>query len=98
MRTTLTLDDDVVALLEMENRRANMENRRANEPMKQTVNRALSTGLLHAAKPAPREPFVVKPFDTGLTSEQWKKWGETKIEDILEQAELLEEPAATKAR
>lgn len=91
MRTTLTLDDDVVALLEM-------ENRRANEPMKQTVNRALSTGLLHAAKPAPREPFVVKPFDTGLTSEQWKKWGETKIEDILEQAELLEEPAATKAR
>jgi hypothetical protein len=57
--------------------------------MKQTVNRALRTGLLQAAKPAPRERFVVKPFDTGLTSEQWKKW-EGKgmsIEDILEEAE-----------
>ncbi len=82
MRTTLTLDDDVAALLEK-------ENRRANETMKQTVNRALRTGLLQAAKPAPRERFVVKPFDTGLTSEQWKKW-EGKgmsIEDILEEAE-----------
>lgn len=79
MRTTLTIDDDVAALLEK-------ENRRANEPMKQTVNRALRTGLLQAAKPAPTKRFVVKPFDTGITSEQWEQWRETKIEDILEQA------------
>lgn len=82
MRTTLTIDDDVAALLEK-------ENRRANEPMKQTVNRALRSGLLQAAKPAPPKRFVVKPFDTGLTSEQWKQWEHRgmNIEDILEEAE-----------
>jgi hypothetical protein len=80
VRTTLTIDDDVAALLEK-------ENRRANEPMKQTVNRALRNGLLQPINPAPPKRFVVKPFDTGLTSEQWKAWGETKIEDILEEAE-----------
>jgi hypothetical protein len=80
VRTTLTIDDDVAALL-------TKENRRANEPMKQTVNRALRNGLLQPANLAPRKPFVVVPFDTGLTSEQWKSWGETKIEDILEEAE-----------
>jgi hypothetical protein len=81
VRTTLTLDDDVAALLEK-------ENSRANEPMKQTVNRALRSGLLQAANPTKPKRFVVKPFDTGLTSEQWKAWGETKLEDIMEQAEM----------
>ena len=56
--------------------------------MKQTVNRVLRAGLLHATKPVKPKRFVVKPFDTGLTSEQWKTWGETKIEEILQQAEM----------
>ena len=81
MRTTLTLDDDVAALLEK-------ENLRTGEPMKQTVNRVLRSGLFQAAKPAKPKRFVVKPFDTGITAEQWKTWGETKIEEILEQAEM----------
>jgi hypothetical protein len=80
VRTTLTIDDDVASLLEK-------ENRRRGEPMKQTVNRALRNGLFLAAKPAPRKRFVVKPFDTDLTSDQWKNWGETKIEALLEQTE-----------
>ena len=80
MRTTLTLDDDVAALLEK-------ENRRAGEPMKQTVNRVLRSGLTVAANPPKPKRFVVKPFDTGLTSEQWRKWEGMKIEDILEEVE-----------
>ncbi len=86
MRTTLTLDPDVAALLEK-------ENRRANEPMKQTVNRALRCGLLEAARPAPRKPFVVVPFDTSLTSDDWKNWGETKMED-----QMIREAEAATAR
>ncbi len=56
--------------------------------MKQTVNRVLRAGLLHAAKPVERKRFVVKPFDTDITSTQWKTWEETKIEEILDQAEM----------
>ena len=56
--------------------------------MKQTVNRVLRSGLLNAAKPVKPKRFVVKPFDTGITSEQWKAWGETSIEEILQQAEM----------
>ncbi len=80
MRTTLTIDDDVAALLEK-------ENLRTGEPMKQTVNRVLRCGLLHAARPVKPKRFVVKPFDTGITSEQWKTWGETSLEEILQQTE-----------
>jgi hypothetical protein len=80
VRTTLTIDDDVAALLEK-------ENRRAQEPMKQTVNRALRYGLTMAANPPKPKRFIVKPIDTGLTAEQWKKWEGMKIEDILEEAE-----------
>jgi hypothetical protein len=80
VRTTLTIDDDVAALLEK-------ENRRANEPMKQTVNRLLLAGLQQAAKPVKRKRFVVKPFDTGLTSELWHKWEGKNIWDVLEEAE-----------
>jgi hypothetical protein len=81
VRTTLTIDDDVAALLEK-------ENRRANEPMKQTVNRVLRTGLVQAANPPKPKRFVVKPFDTRITSAQWKQWGETKMEDALEDIEM----------
>jgi hypothetical protein len=82
VRTTLSLDDDVANLLQK-------ENRRAGEPMKQTVNRLLRSGLAQAASPRPKpKRFIVKPFHTGITSEQWKSWGETKIEEILEQTEM----------
>ena len=55
--------------------------------MKQTVNRVLRSGLLHAAKPVKGKRFVVKPFDTGITRAQWDQWGDRKIEDILDEAE-----------
>lgn len=58
MRTTLTLDDDVAALL-------NKEVRKSGEPFKQVVNRYLRLGLT-ASKQPPRKPFVVKPLNLGL--------------------------------
>jgi hypothetical protein len=67
VRTTLTIDDDVAALLEK-------ENRRAGEPMKQTVNRVLRSGLVQAANPAKPKRFVVKPLDLGTTPEWWAQW------------------------
>jgi hypothetical protein len=82
VRTTLTIDEDVAALLQS-------EIRRSGEPMKQAVNRLLRTGLQEAAKPAKPTRFVVKPIDTGLTAEQWRAW-EAKgmsVDDILEEAE-----------
>jgi len=80
VRTTLTLDDDVAALLEK-------ENRRAGEPMKQTVNRVLRSGLTMAANPPKPKRFIVKPLDLGTTAEQWARWSGMKLEDILEEAE-----------
>ena len=58
MRTTLTLDDDVAALLKK-------EARKSGEPFKQVVNRFLRLGLT-APKPAPRKRFVVKARNLGL--------------------------------
>ena len=80
MRTTLTIDDDVAALLEK-------ENRRAKEPMKQTVNRALRYGLTVASNPPKPKRFVVKPLNLGTTPDQWARWSNMKLEDILEEAE-----------
>ncbi len=80
MRTTLTIDDDVAALLQK-------ELRTSGEPLKQAVNRLLRSGLQQSRKPAARKRFVVKPLNLGTTREQWARWGETKIEDILEEAE-----------
>lgn len=59
MRTTLSLDDDVAALL----RRAQA---RTKKPLKQLVNEALRTGLTQAAKPARRAaPYRTEPVDLG---------------------------------
>lgn len=69
MRTTLTLDDDVAALLKK-------EARKTGEPFKQVVNRALRLGFT-AAKQPPRKPFKVKPFNLGLPPF-------TKVEELLE--------------
>lgn len=78
MRTTLTLDGDVAALLEK-------ENRRAGEPMKQTVNRLLRSGLAAASKPAPSKPFVVKPLPPMGTPEQWDRWKDMSAQKILDE-------------
>jgi hypothetical protein len=81
VRTTLTLDDDVAALLEK-------ENRRANEPMKQTVNRLLRSGLADAAKPAAKpKRFVVKPLNLGTTPQQWAKWQGKSLQEIFDDAD-----------
>lgn len=69
MRTTLTLDDDVAALL-------NKEMRKSGEPFKQVVNRMIRLGLT-ASKQPPRKPFKVKPFNLGLPHF-------TKVEELLE--------------
>jgi len=72
VRNTLTLDDDVVALLKQ-------EMRRSGEPFKQVVNRAIRTGLTTPKQP-PRKPFKVKPFNLKLPPF-------TKVEELLEQLE-----------
>jgi hypothetical protein len=72
VRTTLTLDDDVAALL-------NKEARKSGEPFKQVVNRFLRLGLAAAKQPA-RKPFVVKPMNLGLPPFE-------KVEELLEYLE-----------
>lgn len=80
MRTTITIDDDLAALLER-------ENRRAAEPWKQTINRVLRCGVDHLNHPVKRKRFVVKPLDTGIKPEQWAAWEGKKLEEILEDGE-----------
>jgi hypothetical protein len=77
VRTTLTIDDDVAALLEK-------ENRRANEPMKQTINRALRCGLVQAAKPRPTRKFVVKPIQGMKLPPEWTSGSVQELLDIVE--------------
>ena len=72
MRTTLTLDDDVAALLKK-------ELRKSGESFKQVVNRYLRLGLTASKQPA-RKPFVVKPWKLGLPAFE-------KVEELLEYLE-----------
>ena len=58
MRTTLSLDDDVAALLE--------QMRRARDiTFKQVVNDALREGLARLTSPAETQPFRTQPADLG---------------------------------
>ena len=60
MRTTLTLDDDVVAELKA-------ATRASGKSFKDTVNDALRRGLRSGTKPAPRLPrFRVEPFSSAF--------------------------------
>src|SRR5687767_9359073 len=59
MRTTLTIDDDVAALLREEAIRQGL-------PFKQALNRTLRLGLRAAAGPATRQPFRVEPHPLEL--------------------------------
>jgi hypothetical protein len=55
VRTTLTLDDDLAALLKK-------EVRKSGEPFKQVVNRYIRLGFTASSQP-PRKPFKVKPWN-----------------------------------
>lgn len=59
MRTTLSIDDDVAKLVEL-------EMRRSGDSYKGTVNRLLRLGLTASARPEGEKPFVVKPFPLGI--------------------------------
>jgi hypothetical protein len=78
VRTTLTLDDDVTALL-------NKEVRKTGEPFKQVVNRLLRLGLTVPKQPA-RKPFKVTPINLGLPRDF------DKVEDLIEYLEGPEHP------
>jgi len=59
MRTTLSLDDDVAALLDQ-------VQRKREATLKQVVNEALRYGLERMSEPAVRkEPFRTQPVDLG---------------------------------
>lgn len=73
MRTTLTLDDDVAALLKR-------QARKTGEPFKQVVNETLRRGLIADKQPT-RKPFKVKPINLGLPRDF------DKVEDLLEYLE-----------
>ncbi len=73
MRTTLTLDEDVAALLRK-------EERKSGEPFKHIVNRLLRLGLMASKQPA-RKPFKVTPINLGLPRDF------DKVEDLIEYLE-----------
>jgi hypothetical protein len=58
MRTTLSLDDDVSAQLEVWRAKQNLT-------FKQAVNSALRRGLSELSRPKARKPFRTKPIDMG---------------------------------
>jgi len=76
VRTTLTIDDDVAALVEQ-------EVRRSGDSFKGTVNKLLRLGLTTARKPNRRKRFVVTPMalNSGLGTRY------AKVEDLIEAAE-----------
>jgi hypothetical protein len=62
VRTTLTIDDDVEALLRQ-------RLRASGEPLKQAVNKYLRLGMQAEEKAPKQKPFKVKPFRFGLPKE-----------------------------
>jgi hypothetical protein len=58
MRTTITLDDDVVAKI-------NAEMKKTGDSFKQVVNEMIRTGALTKQKAAKQKPFVVKARPLG---------------------------------
>lgn len=72
MRTTLTIDDDVAALV-------NKEIRKTGEPLKQVINKYLRLGFTAARAPR-RKAFKVKPWNLQLPPFE-------KVEELLEYLE-----------
>jgi hypothetical protein len=58
MRTTLTLDPDVAAMLKK-------EMRQQKATLKETINRALRMGLQAAEAQPAQAPYRIKPWNTG---------------------------------
>ncbi|MEZ2347355.1 hypothetical protein [Terriglobus sp. RCC_193] len=79
MRTTLTIDDDVEALLRQ-------RLRASGEPLKQAVNKYLRLGILAEEKQAvSKKPFKLKPSRFGLPTH-------FHIDSTSELLEKLEDP------
>jgi hypothetical protein len=76
VRTTLTLDDDIAALVKE-------EVRRRGGTFKGTINRLLRRGLTAKDKNAERAPFEVKPLFMGLRPGR----NYDNIEELIEELE-----------
>jgi hypothetical protein len=87
MRTTLTLDPDVVKLLEE-------EVHRRRKPYKQVVNDAIRRGLSPRAR-RPSKPYRVKPHDARLLP-GLDRVGFNRLADELEDAAVLAKVAGRK--
>ena len=76
MRTTLTIDDDIARLVEL-------EQRRTGDSFKGTVNRLLRHGLMNSKEKTDKKPFVITPIamNTGLGTRYQK------VEDLIEALE-----------
>lgn len=61
MRTTLSIDDDVIE-------RARAVATKLGTPFRAVVNEALRAGLVHVEQPAKRRPYKTKPHAMGLRS------------------------------
>lgn len=61
MRTTLTIDDDVLE-------RARALSSKLRTPLRRVINEALRSGLEHIERPAERNPYKTKPHAMGLKS------------------------------
>jgi hypothetical protein len=59
VRTTLTIDDDVAALVQE-------EVRRSGESFKSTVNKLIRRGLMRSERKGNKKRFVVTPLPLGL--------------------------------
>lgn len=77
MRTTMTLDEDVILKLKD-------EMGRTGDSFKETVNRVLRDGLALSSRP-PRRPFVVQPRRLGLRPG-------VDVDNVAELLERLEGP------
>jgi len=76
MRTTMTLDDDVAAQLDLLARRRQM-------PMRALVNEALRAGLAVLERPQRRKPFRTVGFDLGPS----RVGSIDNVEDVLARVE-----------
>ena len=61
MRTTLTIDDDVLE-------RARALSAKLRTPFKTVINEALRFGLDHVERPAEQKPYKTRPHAMGLKS------------------------------
>ncbi|SOJ56605.1 Antitoxin VapB33 [Mycobacterium simulans] len=80
MRTTLTLDDDVVRLIEE-------AVHRERRPMKHVINDALRSAL--APQPARQAPYRLKPHESALRS-GFDLAGYNRLVDELENEAILD--------